>query len=303
MKPTLPPLLAFTALLVLGSIWGSTILLSKHVVSTGHSALGLTFWQMTIGALVLSVVGWIRKSPLPMHPKDLRFYTIVALIGTLIPNSFSYSVAAHLPAGLMAITLATVPMFSLFIALVWHSEKPQPGRILGICLGAMAMLILLGPEASLPNASMAVWVLIALIAPFCYGFEGNYIARSMPAKMDAFSALRGSCIIGTLIGAPVVLATDNWVNLNTHWTSVEWGILLNSLLHIVTYGAYIWLVGRTGAVFASQVAYIVTLSGVFLGMIILNESHHTLVWLALALMMAGLALVQPKKAQATANQQ
>jgi len=87
------------------------------------------------------------------------------------------------------------------------------------------------------------------------------------------------------------------VDLSVQWSSVEWGILANSLLHIVTYGAYIWLVGRTGAVFASQVAYIVTLSGVFLGMLILDESHHTLVWLALALMMAGLALVQPRKVQ------
>ncbi|MDP6190199.1 MAG: hypothetical protein QF872_05265, partial [Gammaproteobacteria bacterium] len=75
MKSTLPPLLAFAALLVLGTIWGSTILLAKHVVSTGHSALGLTFWQMAIGAFVLSTVGWLRKSPLPMGPGDLQFYT------------------------------------------------------------------------------------------------------------------------------------------------------------------------------------------------------------------------------------
>lgn len=294
MKPTLPPLLAFAALLVLGCIWGSTILLAKHVVSTGHAALGLTFWQLALGAMVLSAVGWVRKSPLPVKPKDWQFYTMIALIGTLIPNSLSYTVATHLPAGLMAITLATVPMFALLVALVWRSERPQPKRIVGIFLGALAMLLLLGQKAALPHGSMAIWVLIALVAPFCYGFEGNYLVRAMPPTMGPFNALRGASIVGVLIAAPIVLATDNWVDLSTQWSSVEWGILVNSLLHIFTYGAYIWLVERTGAVFASQVAYIVTLSGVFLGMLILNESHHTLVWLALTLMMAGLALVQPK---------
>ena len=64
---------------------------------------------------------------------------------------------------------------------------------------------------------------------------------------------------------------------------------------MITYTGYIWLVGRTGAVFASQVAYIVTLSGVFLGITILGENHSPLVWLALVFMLIGLVLVQPRK--------
>lgn len=301
MKSKLSPPIAFMVLLILGTIWGSTILLAKHIVSTGHGALGLTFWQMTIGAVMLTVVGWIRRSPLPISSKDIKFYIILALIGTLIPNSISYTVAAHLPAGLMALTLATVPMFALLIALGLGSEKPQLGRIFGICLGGIAMLLVLGPKTSLPSASMAIWVLVALLAPLCYGIEGNYLVRSTPTHMNTLNALRGASIVGALIAGPLALATDNWVSLNTHWTSVEWGILLNSLLHVITYGAYIWLVGRTGAVFASQVAYIVTLSGVFLGMMVFSEQHSTLVWLALTLMMVGLAMVQPKEVKPEAK--
>jgi len=297
MKPTLPPLLAFAALLCLGTIWGATILLSKHVASTGHSGLGLTFWQMVFGALVLSLIGWWRKVPLPMGPKNFQFYLIVAVIGTAIPNSASYTVAAHLPAGLIAFGIATVPMFALVIALAIRSEPLQASRLTGILLGGTALSLLLGPDASLPDSSMAFWVLMALLPPFCYGAEANYLARATPVNMSALNALRGSSIVGVLVLGPVVLATDTGVNLATQWTSIEWGWLLNSALHILTYGAYIWLVGRTGAVFASQVAYIVTLSAIFLGMWWLNESHHMLVWLALVLMLLGLALVQPKKAE------
>ncbi len=301
MKPTLPPPLAFLALLTLGIIWGASILLSKHVASTGHNGLGLTFWQMALGTVVLSGIGWLRKDPLPMNPKAFQFYLIVAVIGTLIPNSFSYTVAAHLPAGLIAIGIATVPMFSLLIALAIRSEKLQSSRLMGILLGGTAMVLLLGPDAALPDASMAIWVAIALIAPFCYGAEGNYLAQATPPKMTAFNALRGSSIVGVVVSAPVILATDTWVSLDLPWTSVEWGLLLNSALHIITYGAYIWLVSRTGAVFASQVAYLVTLSAIFLGMLIFNESHHILVWLALALMLTGLALVQPKGSESKAT--
>jgi drug/metabolite transporter (DMT)-like permease len=40
----------------------------------------------------------------------------------------------------------------------------------------------------------------------------------------------------------------------------------------VVYAGYVWLVGRAGAVFAAQVAYLVTLFGVFWAMLILGET-------------------------------
>ena len=47
--------------------------------------------------------------------------------------------------------------------------------------------------------------------------------------------------------------------------------------------------------FASQVAYVVTGSGVALGMLIYDERHSPWVWAALALMFAALALIRPKR--------
>ncbi|MDK2775562.1 MAG: EamA/RhaT family transporter, partial [Tabrizicola sp.] len=49
------------------------------------------------------------------------------------------------------------------------------------------------------------------------------------------------------------------------------------------------------AVFASQVAYFVTGSGVFWAMLLLGERFSTLVWVALVVMLAGVALVQPNE--------
>lgn len=221
----------------------------------------------------------------------------MALVGTIFPNSFSYIVAVHLPAGLLAIGLATVPMFTLVVAFAIGSESFVWLRMLGILLGAIAIALILGPEADFSSQGLGLFMLMALIAPFFYGLEGNYLALKTPANMDPLTTLRGASIIGLIICTPVTLITDSWVDLSQPWTSVEWAILVNSLLHVVTYMGYIWLVGRTGAVFASQVAYIVTISGVFLGMLFLGESHNTLVWLALGFMMAGLVLVQPRDNQ------
>jgi drug/metabolite transporter (DMT)-like permease len=288
---------ALACLLLLGSVWGSTIVIMKHVVSTGYQPLGLIFWQLALGAVVLSTISRLQGKTLPMSLSHVQFYAIVALTGTIIPNTFSYIAAAHLSAGLLAIGIATVPMFTLITALAIRSESFNAVRMFGIGLGAVAIALILGPEADFSSQGLGLFMLLALVAPLFYGIEGNYLALKTPADMDPLITLQGASIIGLIICTPITLATDSWVDLSQTWTSVEWAILGNSILHVVAYSGYIWLVASTGAVFASQVAYIVTLSGVFLGMLILGESHSTLVWLALGFMMAGLVLVQPRSKQ------
>jgi drug/metabolite transporter (DMT)-like permease len=190
--------------------------------------------------------------------------------------------------------IATVPMFTLGIALGFRIEKPSLARSLGVALGAAAVILLVGPEASLPEPEKAIFVLVALVAPFCYGAEGNYIATRAPADVDPVVTLLGASAIGCLIAWPLAASTDSWVDLFTPWGPAEWALLLSSLCHVVAYTSYIWLVGKAGPVFASQAAYVVTGSAVLLSALILSETYSGWVWSALILMIAGLALVQPR---------
>ena len=288
-------LLPLAWLLLLGSVWGSTIIITKHIVSSDYQPLGLIFWQLAFGALLLSIIARFRSTSLPMSWAHVRFYSVVALVGTVIPNTFTYMVAAYIPAGLLAIGIATVPMFSLLIALAIKSERFNSVRMLGIILGALAIALVLGPDADFSSQGLGSYMLVALIAPFFYAIEGNYLALKTPPNMHPLNILYGASVVGLVICTPLTFLTGSWVDLSQAWTSVEWGILANSVLHVIAYVGYIWIVGLSGAVFASQVAYIVTLSGVLLGILILGESHSSLIWIALGCMILGLILVQPRK--------
>ena len=54
------------------------------------------------------------------------------------------------------------------------------------------------------------------------------------------------------------------------------------------------LVGRAGPVFAAQVAYLVTLFGIFWSVWLLDEAYSKYVWLALSCMLLGIFLVLPR---------
>ncbi len=284
------------ALAALGICWGATIPLTKIAVSTGHHPMGLIFWQLVIGVIVLSVVTLLRRVRFPVNRRTVLQFLVVALIGTLLPNTFSFVAAVHLPAGILAIIIASVPMFSLIIALGFRLERISIMRLAGVVLGALAVVLLIGPETSLPEPEKAIFVLVALAAPVCYGMESNYLAVRSPAGLDPVATLLGASVLGALIAAPIALASGGFVDLSQPWSKPEWALLLSSLFHAIAYTGYIWLVGVAGAVFASQIAYVVTIAGVLISALALGENYSGWVWAALVLMIGGMALVQPRQA-------
>ncbi len=290
--------LAMASILVaLGFAWGLTIPFTKIAVSTGHQPPGLIFWQLVFSAIALAGVSLYRGISPRLDRRALAYYLAIGLIGTILPNNFSYLAAAQLPGGVLAIIIASVPMFTLVIANSLRIERFSLIRASGVLLGAVAVTILTLPNTSLPDPGKAIFVLVALAAAFCYGAEANFIATRRPHGIDPVMTLLGASVLGIFITGPMALSTGTWVNLFAPWNAPEWALLFSSLCHVITYTGYIWLVSVAGPVFSSQVAYVVTLSGVFLSALILSESYSSWVWAALVLMIAGLALVQPREAR------
>ncbi len=287
-------LIAWGAMLIIGIFWGGTIPLMKVAVSTGYQPLGLIVWQLIIGIIILGVFlivqGWRPR----LTREKLIFYGLLSIFGTLLPNGFSYVAAAQLPGGVMAIAIATVPMFTLMMALGVGLEKFSMMRVLGVMIGFSAMVMIAVPQTSLPDPTKAIFVLVALIAPLSYGIETNLIAAKTPKDTDATSTLFMASILGLIVAAPLALFSGQWVDFTGTWDIPIYALIAASVIHSVTYVGFIWLVGFGGPVFGVQTAYPVTLSGVALSIIFLGEGYSVWIWSALVLVILGLMLVQPK---------
>jgi drug/metabolite transporter (DMT)-like permease len=289
------------ALVLLGAGWGATQPLAKIAVSTGHQPLGLVFWQMAIGAVFLCAITYARGRPLPFQGRHMVVYGVIALIGTILPNSASYAAIAQLPSGIISILLSMVPMMAFPIALLMALERFSWVRLAGLSLGLAGVLLIVGPEASLPEAAMAAFIPLALIAPAFYALEGNVVAKWGTAGLDPIQVLAGASLIGTIISAPLALLSGQWVDPGPPLGAPEVALILGAVIHAITYTGYVWMIGRTGPVFAVQVSYLVTGFGVFWAMLILGEAYSGWVWAAMVLMLGGVFLVQPKSAQALAE--
>lgn len=281
-------------LLMMGVGWGMTQPLGKLAVSTGHQHFGLIFWQMVVGALVLAPFAFWGGRRIVLTAAALRFALVVAIIGTIIPNSTFYYSVAHLPAGVMSILISMVPLLSFPIALALGMDRFSAARLLGLLLGLTGVALIALPSGSLPDAAMVGWLPVALIGPLFYAIEGNFVARNGMAGMEAVQAMFLVSVLGAVIVGPLALATGQFIDPRPPWGVAEAALVAASIVHSFAYSAYVWLAARAGAVFAAQTSYIVTGTGVVWAMVLLDERFSAWVWAALVVMLLGLFLVQPR---------
>ena len=285
----------FSGLLALaGAGWGLTQPLSKIAVSTGYQHFGLIFWQLVVGALAMSVIALATGRKLPLTKETIRFYAFIALIGTLIPNTASYQALVHIPAGFQSVLMSLVPMAALPIALAFGLERASLRRLFGLLAGLGGVMLLTLPRASLPDPAMLPWMMLTLVSVFCYAFEGNYVAKWGTKGLDAIQVLFGASLIGIFMALPLAVASGQFISPFRAYGAPEWSLIASSLIHVLVYATYVWLVGRAGPVFTAQVGYLVTGFGVVWSMLILQESYSPYFWAAMALIFFGVFLVQPR---------
>jgi drug/metabolite transporter (DMT)-like permease len=281
-------------LVILGAGWGLTQPLTKITVTAGYAPIAIIFWQMLIGVVILGAWRWRSLGRLPVNRRTLAFWLMIAGLGTLVPNSASYSAALHLPSGVMSIVISTIPMIAFPIALALGNDRFSWRRMLGLGLGLAGVALIALPQTSLPDRAMIAVLPLALIAPLCYALEGNVVAKWGTAGLDPVQVLFGACAMGCAIALPLALSSGQLRVPQAPFVLADATMLANGLIHCVVYTGYVWLIGRAGAVFAGQISYLVTGFGVIWAMLILGESYSIWIWAALGAMALGLTLVQPR---------
>ncbi len=281
-------------LFLMGAGWGLSVPLSKIAVSTGHQPFGLIFWQLVIVVIMLGGICALRGKRLELGRRYWRLLVTVALTGAVLPDIFFYLAAMRLPGGVLSILVSSVPMFSLPIALALGNETFAWRRVAGLLAGMTGIILLVGPEASLPDRAMAAFVPIALLAPLLYATEGNLVAKWGTQGLDSVQVLLGASLIGLVAVLPLALLSGHWINPLASFGKPEVALIGAAAIHALVYAAYVWLVGRAGSVFAAQTSYLVTGCGVLWSILLLSEVYSAYIWAALGMMLMGMFLVQPR---------
>ena len=285
----------FLILIILGLGWGLSFTLGKIAITAGGTPIGLTFWQSLFSGLILLAYVFFRHGKIIIPKIMFLPIIIITFLSVVIPNIIFYACIEHLDAGVLSISVSVIPLFTYLIAMGLRMDRFKIRRVLGLITGFCALLILILPENSLPDKRDIPWVLLALNCALCYALENIYIDR---LALQNFGPIRLVCAVSfasAIITFLLSLLMDQFFILQPTNLYLFISTLGLGFISATAYSIFIYLIGRAGSVFSSQVGYLVTFFGVVWGIIILGESHSVFVWLSLAMIMLGIFLVQPKQ--------
>ncbi len=257
--------------LALGLIWGASFLFMK-VALTGVSFGQVAWARLVLGALTLAVIALVMRVRLPRSPKLYGHLTVVAFFYAVIPHQLFAWAEQYVSSSLASIYNAVTPlMTALFAALLFRVEKLDAGRIAGVVLGFVGVVVIVAPWQAGALAGDLAGQLACLGAVACYGFTFGYMRRfvtpyAVPPITAAFLYISIAAVV-MLILTPVVA-----------WSPVQldvWVVLSLLALGVLGTGvAYMWnmnVFDAWGPTPASSVTYITPVVGVVLGIVLLGE--------------------------------
>ena len=285
-----PNILFATVLLLLGGAgYGSTFAANKIVADAGFPVLAYLFWQSLLGAVFvfgLHAARWRRPNT---SPRAVAHYVGSASFGMLIPTGVLAFVADVLPASVLTLTMTLIPSLTYAFAFILRVERLRWLSLAAIVLGLGGVLMIVLPQGSLPDASAAIWILPALIAPISAATNNLIVATLRPPESDSLT-LGGSVLLGGSVVMLLIAALSG--DLVVFWQSSAalTGVLWAAVAQAVGFFCLYEVIRRAGPVFFSQISYVIVACGIGWGFALFGERPSAWVWGAVALMTLGLAL-------------
>jgi drug/metabolite transporter (DMT)-like permease len=277
---------AFAQLLCLGALWGAAFMFMRIAVPE-FGAFALAGARIAMAAVAMLLLVFILREPthLKTHWKK---YFVIGGINTALPF-IAYSFAAlHIPAGYSAIANSTTPIWVAIIGGFWFKEKLLWTKWLGIAFAFTGVIALVGLQ---PIATTPV-VIVAML--LCLGSAAMYATASYLIKRYLFdvSGIAGATgmVWGSLmwLSAPALWAAPAAMPSTKAWFAVAALALGCTAL---AYVLFFHLIKTIGPQRASSVAFLFPAFAALWGWLFLDEPITINMWIGMALVFAGTALV------------
>jgi len=279
----------------LGATWGLSFSVMKILVEDGGEPFGIAFWQALIAALLLYIYITFKHGNLGLKKSHLKLILLLGFFGSALPSVLLYWSAQKISAGILSITVSFIPLLTYAFAFVLKIESFSYRRIWGVVMGAFALNLLIVPENSIPERNQIIWILVACVAAISYAIENLIIDQKMPSDIGPVRIACGMNLIGAILVLPFALGFNQLIFPTTPPQKLELAFIGLGVINAFAYSLFIFLIKRTGPVFASQTGYVVTIGGMFWGILLFNEIYSMWVWFSLIIIIFGVVLVAPRK--------
>jgi drug/metabolite transporter (DMT)-like permease len=260
----------WVALTVVYIAWGSTYVGIRIMDRTIPPLIGAGCRYLSAGVAMYLFL-WVRRGTPPrVRREELGSVALAGVLLLVGGNGFVCLAERHVPAGLSALVVASVPLWLLVIRLI---SRDRPGRatLAGLAVGflGVALLVLRG------GASQGVSVpeLLIVVGASLSWALGSWASGKLPMPKDAVTGTALEMLIGgaVLMGLGPVLG-EHWSVLAHASTNSLLAVAYLALIgSVLAFTAYVWLLQHAPISQVSTYAYVNPIVAVVLGALVLGE--------------------------------
>ncbi len=276
-------------IIILSIIWGASFFFVEIAV---ERMTPLTIVLCRVGFAAFLLLGFVRFTGRKM-PKKFGIWSALLALGALnnvIPFSLITWGQSHIDSSQAAILNATAPVFSVILAHFLTKDEPlTKNRLIGVLFGWGGVAILIGIDA-LNGVGLKIAGQVAVLgAALLYAFAAIFGRRFK--EIDPVVVAAGMLTGSTIIMIPLTFMMEQPLSLNP--TTGTWMALfgLSAISTALAYIIYFYVLSKAGATNILLVTFLIPVSAIFLGMMVLGESLRWNAFAGMALIFTGLIFI------------
>lgn len=279
-------------LFALSLLWGGSFLFTGIAVRELPPLVIVTL-RVSLAALMLLVALRMTDLALPRSREAWAAFFGMGFLNNVVPFCLIVWAQTHIASGLAAILNATTPLFTVLVAHVaTRDERATGNRLAGVVVGFLGVALMIGPAALGGLGRDVLAQLAVLAAALSYAFAGVFGRRFRRMGIAPLATAAGQVMASTAMLTPLAIIIER------PWTlampsAATWAAILGiaALSTALGYVLYFRILATAGATNLLLVTFLIPVSAIVLGALVLGERLSAQHFAGMALIGAGLAAI------------
>ena len=279
-------------LVLLSILWGGSFFFTGVAVAE-LPPLTIVLVRVAVAAALLWCIVFISGIARPASLSEWIALLIMGLLNNVIPFTLIVWGQTYIESGLASIFNASTPLFGVLLAgLLLKDEKLTRLKVAGALIGFIGVVYMVGIDSLYGLDANTLPQLAIVGAAISYGFAGVFGRRFKRFGIHPITTAAGQVSASTFVLLPIALIVDQPFSLPMPSTSVVVSMLaLAALSTALAYILYFNILSSAGASNLLLVTFLIPVSAVLLGYLILGERLSISHYIGMALIGLGLSVI------------
>ena len=283
-------------LIALSVLWGGSFFFTGIAVKE-LPPFTIVVLRVGLAALILNIVIRVIGLRMPREGRVWLAFFGMGFLNNAVPFALFVWSQTHIASGLASILNATTPLFTVVVAhFLTRDERMTGNRLAGVLIGFFGVVAMIGPQAleglGGETGTAIIAELACLAAAVSYAFAGVFGRRFAKMGVAPMLTATGQVTASTAMLLPFAMIAERpWALPVPSMAAIASILGIAALSTALAYVLYFRILATAGATNLLLVTFLIPVSALILGTMVLREPLVASQLLGMALIGVGLAAI------------